>query len=189
MSREWRAWVDESIHVGAAGDGFYVLAAAVGHPASVEPARTALRRLVRRPRRRLHWHGEDDATRRRLVALIAGLDLVHLVVVHEVADARKQERSRRKCLGRLLFELDQLQVGRILLEARGDALDRRDRTMIAALRGSLAVSGDLRVGFARPLEEPMLWLPDAVAAVVREARRTGDRTLLDQLGPGVAVLG
>lgn len=189
MSREWLAWVDESVHFGAAGAGFYVLAAAVGHPDSVEPTRSALRCLVPRPRRRLHWHGEDDDTRRRLVGLIATLDLIHVVVVHELGDARKQERARRQCLGRLLFELDQLEAGRILIESRGAALDRRDRTMAAAWRSTSALSVDLRVEFARPLDEPMLWLPDAVAGVVREARRTGEDTMLERLGPGVAIIG
>lgn len=188
MSREWLAWVDESVHFGPAGAGFYVLAAAVGHPVAVEPTRAALRGLVPRPRRRLHWHGEDDATRRRMVALVARLDLVHVAVVQEVPDPRKQERGRRKCLGRLLFELDQLEVGRVVMESRNDALDRRDLRMVRALRGSLAVSMDLRVEFASPLEEPMLWLPDAVAGVVREARWAGDRAMLDRLGPGVVVL-
>jgi hypothetical protein len=188
MSRDRHAWVDESVSVEADAPGFYVLAAALGDPGAAEAMRATLRLLVPGPRRRLHWHSEDDATRREVIERIADLDVTHLVVVRQVADTGRQERARRKCLERLLFELDQREVARAWLESRGTAADRRDLAMVEASRGSTAVSAELRVGFARPLGEPMLWIPDVVAGVVRHARRTGDHRVLLEWGASFAVI-
>ncbi len=52
------------------------------------------------------------------------------------------------------------------MESRGSALDRRDLTMVASMRSSGMLTESLHVAFARPLEEPMLWMPDAVAGAV-----------------------
>ncbi|WP_436701061.1 hypothetical protein [Nocardioides sp. BYT-33-1] len=188
MSRTWHAWVDESVSVGGDAPGFYVLAASVADPGGAEAMRSALRELVPKPRRRLHWHSEEAATRREVIERIAELNAIHVVVVRDLPDARRQERARRLCLERLLFELDQLEVARVWLESRGSVADGRDQLMVAALRGSGAVSAALRVGLARPLDEPMLWLPDAVAGVVRHSRRTGDRGSLLRWGSSVAIL-
>jgi len=188
MSRAWHAWVDESVSIGVDRSGFYVLAASVGDPSAAEAMRSAMRELVPKPRRRLHWHSEAAGTRRAAVDRIAALDLVHVVVVREVVEARRQERARRHCLERLLFELDQLEVARVWLESRGPTPDRRDVVMVDALRRSAAVSAKLRVGFARPSEEPMLWIPDAIAGAVRHGRRTGDHGVLSAWGTGVVIL-
>ncbi|GAA1553100.1 hypothetical protein [Kribbella lupini] len=42
------------------------------------------------------------------------------------------------------------------------------------------MSKELKVAFARPVEEPMLWLPDAVAGAVTAAV-LGDQRWVDQL--------
>jgi hypothetical protein len=147
-----------------------------------------MRELVPKPRRRLHWHSEEVTTRSATVDRIAALDLIHVAVVREIADARRQERARRQCLERLLFELDQLGVARVWLESRGSTPDRRDRDLVEALRGSSAVAAELRVGFARPLDEPMLWVPDAVAGAVRLSRRTSEGSPLHRWGASVVIL-
>lgn len=53
-------------------------------------------------------------------------------------------------------------------------LDESDRELIAALRGFDAVGSGLTMDFARPLKEPMLWVPDAVAGAVALARKGQD---------------
>ncbi|PUB29983.1 hypothetical protein C8K30_102361 [Promicromonospora sp. AC04] len=78
---------------------------------------------------------------------------------------------------RLLYELDQIGVTAVLLESRHPALNARDKTMAAALYSKAVVSSALRVEFALPNEEPMLWVPDAVAGIVNAYRSDGDDAL------------
>jgi hypothetical protein len=56
------------------------------------------------------------------------------------------------------------------MEARTQNLIRKDREQVANLVGKKLITPALRVGSARPLEEPMLWIPDAVAGAVGAAR-------------------
>ena len=102
------AWVDESVHLDVVPGGIYVLAATVGEAgAALDGIRGTLRSLIVGPQPRLHWHSELVSTRTRIVATIAELPLEHLVVVREGVDPKRQERARRKCLERLLFELSE----------------------------------------------------------------------------------
>ncbi|TSD53587.1 hypothetical protein [Aeromicrobium piscarium] len=180
MTGELHAWIDESIHAQGPTPGFYLLAAAISDPTSAESIRESLRRLVPRPRRRLHWNSEDHRTRYEIVDVIASTSLTHVIVLAEV-EARRQERARRKCLQRLLFELDQRGVTRAWIESRQAAQDRRDQEMVASLHGSGAISPGFTVTFAKPLDDPMLWIPDAVAGMTLAALRDDNHAWLDQL--------
>jgi len=54
--------------------------------------------------------------------------------------------------------------------------------MVDALRSQATIPRSLRVEFARPMEEPMLWVSDAIAGAVaasRKADRSDLRTPLD----------
>jgi len=44
--------------------------------------------------------------------------------------------------------------------------------MVAALRGSRTVPSNIRIDFERPVAEPMLWIPDAVAGAVGNGDRS-----------------
>ena len=165
------AWVDESVHLDAAPSGLYILAAAIGAAGvSLNPVRDVLRALVVGPHPRLHWRDELESTRAETVDAIAELGLTHVVVVRADVDPKRQERARRKCLERLLFELSSRRVGRVWLEARTPTLNRRDIKLVDAVR-STGILADLSVDFARPLEEPLLWVPDAVAGAVASTRK------------------
>ncbi len=59
--------------------------------------------------------------------------------------------------------------------------------MVRGFRGAKTIAADLRVDFARPLEEPMLWVPDAVAGAVAAARK-GTLAYRDLLGSGLEEL-
>lgn len=164
--------------------GIYVLAAAISHEdRGRDELGGVLRALVPGPEPRLHWHSELASTRMRVIDTIAELPLEH-VVVRAGVDPKRQERARRKCLERLLFELSQRRVGQVLLESRTDRLNRSDVKLVDAVRNT-GVVADLQMGFARPLEEPMLWIPDAVAGVIALARSGREsryhNTLIDTL--------
>jgi hypothetical protein len=57
----------------------------------------------------------------------------------------------------------------------------RDLRLVKALRGKRSISSSIRVEFARPKDEPMLWIPDAVAGAVNGAR-SGAASVLDDMG-------
>lgn len=176
---ELQAWVDESVHN---DHGLYVLAAAVADPSVCEGHRNLLRTHVRSPRHRLHWVSEERKDRARLIESLAALDLAYVVTIAGPLSRKKTERARRKCFERLLLELGHIGVTTVWVESRGPALDQRDKTMTAAMRSAGMPLGELRIEFSKPLEEPMLWIPDAVAGAVAAAKKGTDVTYREAPG-------
>ena len=66
-------------------------------------------------------------------------------------------------------------------EARHPALNERDLRLVKALRGKRSISPSIRVEFARPKDEPMLWIPDSVAGAVNGAQ-SGRPSVLGDMG-------
>jgi hypothetical protein len=173
------AWVDESVIVG--GDdrpGSYTLAAVLADPAEVDDLRTQLLTLTERKIVRLHWVAESAKRRDLIAETVAALGVVAIVVVGTPVHRQKQERARRCCLERLLYELDQLGVSQAWLESRAPSQDKRDRSLVDSARRKGLLSHRTSIEFARPLQEPMLWLPDAVAGAVTAANLGEARWLL-----------
>ncbi|NYI81204.1 hypothetical protein [Nocardioides panzhihuensis] len=162
------AWVDESIHLDA---GFYLIAAAIADPTDCDQHRDTARGLVRRVGGRLHWHHELPKAKARIAEAFGQLDLAHTIVVASPIDPRRQERARRKCLERLLPELEHTGITQAWFETRTARLNRQDLKMVDAMRSSGTLTGALRVDFANPNVEPMLWIPDVIAGAVGAARR------------------
>lgn len=158
-------------------DGLYLLAAVVADPDLCDSVRDGLRSLVWKSAGRLHWRDETPARRSKIAEFIGVQDLAHVVVVGAPIDSRRQERARAQCLERLLYELEQLGVSEVWLETRHFALNERDLKLVEALRGKRSVGSGIRVAFARPTDEPMLWVPDAVAGAVNAAHSEEDDSL------------
>jgi hypothetical protein len=72
---------------------------------------------------------------------------------------------RSRLLGQLLEGLPPAVVD-VLIESRQAHNDRVDRQVIAAAQRAGRASPDLNYRHARPLEEPLLWLADALAGAV-----------------------
>lgn len=163
-----QAWVDESIHV---ANELYILAAAIApsDPAQLEACRDRLRALVRRARNRLHWNSEEEGDLIGISKTIGSMPLTSIVVTATHMDRRKQERARRKCLQQLLYRLSADRVEQVWLESRDAIGNQRDLAMVANLRSTHALDDALRVDHLKPLEEPLLWLPDSVAGAVAAA--------------------
>lgn len=176
------AWVDERMNVDPGQDkGTYILAGVVADPTDCDPLRDALRSLLQRRQRRLHWRDEAGPRRTKIAVAIGALDVAAVVVVGAPMANRRQERARRICMETLLPTLERdYGVSRVLLEARTPTLIRKDREQVANLVGKKLITPALRVGSARPLEEPMLWISDAVAGAVG-ADRLGNPEWLDIL--------
>ncbi|WP_112248589.1 hypothetical protein [Kribbella monticola] len=173
------AWIDESLIIDSRDvPDTYMMAAVVADQDDCEDLRATMLDLVVRPGVRLHWVAES-AKRRDLIAhQISTLDIAAIVAIGAPMDRSRQERARRCCLECLLYELDKFGVSRVWLESRAAAQDRRDLRLVDSARYKGLISRELSVDFAQPVQEPMVWLPDAVAGAVAAARRGEPRWLL-----------
>jgi hypothetical protein len=79
------------------------------------------------------------------------------------------ERRRRKCLERLLIELEILGVTAAVLESRGTHQDSLDMKMLGHLRTQHTVSR-IRLHHRTGPSDPMLWVPDACCGAIVEDR-------------------
>ena len=154
------AYVDESMRVSA---GLYLMAAVMVSPLTAEAHRETLRGLLLRRQRRLHWRDENDRRRTRLISAVADLEPHGIVVIATGLDPRRQERGRRKCIERLLWELGDSYVSDVIFERRSAEFDLRDRELVAALQGRHAMPPRLRLSWEAAEKEPLLWLADIVA--------------------------
>lgn len=186
VTSQWSAYIDESMRQRRDGSGLYVLAAAVIANEDLAKVREIVQSLGRRTRR-FHWREEEPADRRKAAAVVGDLDVAHLVVVGVGLDNTRQERGRRQCLSRLLWELDGMGVSQVWLDARRPAQNAKDIEFVNVLRARREVSKTLRVNFARGVEEPLVWLPDIVAGAVGAARGDGDQQYLTPLEPMLTV--
>lgn len=173
------AFVDESMRLTPDNQGTYLLAAVVCDPVTCDPVRETLRSL-RQPR--LHWHAGEDPRKTKIAESIGALALPATVVVGMPLAKSKQERARAKCMEALLRALEVQGVSQVWLEARTPSLIRRDMRLVDALRSQRLITPAIRVDTALPGDEPMLWLPDAVAGEVA-ASRDGQPEYLALIGP------
>lgn len=164
----WIAYVDESMRQRHDESGIYVLAAAMFDDVDASELRLVMRSLVR-GRRNFHWRHEEPADRRKAVASIADLGALHLVVVGAGLDCKRQERGRRQCLTRLLWELQDCGVSQVMLDARRPAQNQRDMRLLAALRARQILGAGLRIDHVSGRREPLEWLADIVAGSVSAA--------------------
>lgn len=152
-----------------AAPGLYVLASVAVPDDRADDVRQTLRSGLRHKRARFHWHDEQEGDRQAMAKLAADLQLSSLVAVSTPIDPKRPERARRACLTRLLWELEQWAVLDVVFESRQNR-DRADRAHIVRAQKARHVSAWLTYGFALPLQEPLLWLPDLVAGAVAHAR-------------------
>ena len=165
-----RAWVDESGSDQTHDPGTYLLAAAIGRIATASTIRDQISGLRLPGQIKLHWRDESAKRQADITRPVAACELEHLVVVRTEAVEDRPERRRRKCLERLLLELELKGVTDVVFESRGKADDRRDRDMLNALRGQKIVSASVRITHVVGRDEPLLWIPDAVCGAVTSFR-------------------
>jgi hypothetical protein len=180
------AYVDESARLSGAVT-CYVMAAVLVGAERAEELRGVLRARLRRGQRRMHWHAEHAGARTALAALVHRLDAPAVVVATRGVSDRTTERARRRCLVRLLWELDQRGAGDVVFESRQHR-DADDRRVISAVVHAGHVTSDLGYAFAVPTDEPLLWIADVVAGAAGLAIGDGDARYLDALGDRVAVV-
>jgi hypothetical protein len=166
--------------------GIYILAAAMFDPGDADDVRAVMRSLVRGGRR-FHWRNEEVNDRRKAVRMVGDLQCLYLIVVGTGLDNHRQERGRRQCLERLLWELADAGVTHVWLDARRPAQNRRDLQLVSWMGARRILGGDLRVDFAYAAHEPLTWLPDILAGAVGAALG-GDRDYMTALASVVAEM-
>lgn len=132
-------------------------------------------------KRRFHWRYEEPNDRRKAVALIGRLHALHLVVVGIGLENPRQERGRRQCMTRLLWELEQRQVAEVWLDARRPKQNADDHALVDGMRRSHQLNTALHVDHAYAAEEPLTWLPDIVAGAASAAYGDDNWQYLSQL--------
>lgn len=189
MSRDdsVRAWVDESGSDHTRDPGTYILAAAIGRRNHESATREQIARLRLPGQAKLHWSDESEGRRVVIADTVAACDLEHIVVVRSGHLSDKVERRRRKCLERLLFELEKMSITEVVAESRGRADDRRDMDLLNALRGRQVVTSPIRLTHSVGRDEPMLWIPDAVCGAITNYR-TGNPNHREALQSRLTVI-
>ncbi|MEV7968891.1 hypothetical protein AB0O34_23315 [Sphaerisporangium sp. NPDC088356] len=183
MNSESCAYIDESMRIGA---GVYVLAAVIVPDRETDAYRSALRALLLPKQPRLHWRDERPKRRLEIVYALAELSPEVITIVGTDMSSSKQKRARRKCMERLYWRLTQRRAQHVIMEGRGHAGNKEDLDMVNALRAQRALPDEMRVEWADPLSDELVWLPDIVAGVVAAAA-TGDTELLEILGSGLII--
>jgi hypothetical protein len=140
--------------------------------------RRGVESLMRPRQRRIHFHDESLAERRRFIEGFAQLPIRVIVVAARIEQGVDDEQARALCLSRLVHGLQDRRVSRVVLESRHD--DHRDvRTIITARRREPMLVFDHR----RPAGEPLLWMADGAAWAGRVGGAELDRlaAVMDQL--------
>lgn len=174
------AWGDESGSNARKDPGTYLIAAAIVQDEYVDPCRDAMGGLLLPHERKVHWRDDSDNRRRRVVDVVLSLPVEGFVVVRQVGAGDHPERARRKCLERLVPELESLGCAAFTLESRGFVQDQRDMSMVDSLRRARAVSSAIKVHHQPGPKDPLLWISDALCGAV-VASRTGDPSFLHAL--------
>jgi len=152
-----RAYVDESEPGGGRDHTAYVMAAVVLTVAASDHARSEVRAATPRRMRKLHWYEALPGQRLSWLELLRHAVII-LVIRYDGAVARS-ERRRRRCLERLVHELEARGVQRVVLETRGAARDRDDLAMFDALRDR-GIGRDVRFQHTSASDEPLLAIAD-----------------------------
>jgi hypothetical protein len=177
------AFIDESLRV---RDGLYVLAAVIIADDDVEHHREALRALLHRGQRRLHWRDESARRRDQIIGTARRLRHTGAVVVGIGMAPQRQERARRKCIEYLLAELTSRGIASVVFDRRHEELDARDRALIAALKRQRSLPAAFCASWQPATDEPLLWLPD-IAAGAAALATTGVTVYWDDLAAAFSI--
>ena len=179
------AYVDEAVPRTGAN---YLLACAVVVDDQADEIRARLVRAKLPVERKVHWHSRRPTERTSLIDGIAPLPVKFLLVVRPEQFAEPPERSRRKCIERLVWLVDQNHgVEDMIFEARETQQNENDRRLLGALRARRIVSAKLRMRHVPGPREPLLWLPDVIAGAYSSLLQ-GDREYFAPLEDAIKVV-
>jgi hypothetical protein len=152
-----RAYVDESEPGGGRDHTAYVLAAVVVAASAADAARADIRAATPKRMRKLHWYEATDGQRLTWIGLL--VHAVSVVMVRYDGAPARAERRRRRCIERLVWELERRDVQVLVLESRGPTRDAHDASMLESLRAR-GIARTLRYEHVRGVEDPLLAVAD-----------------------------
>jgi hypothetical protein len=181
------AFSDESVREGQGGL-LYVVAAGAVAQTDLDPARDELRKLLLSRQPYLHWNSEKAARRLAIVDCLSDLVAMALACTYYPVEARRQEPARAACLTALVGDLKAEGISKLVIEARGEVLDRRDRRTLLHAREVGIASHDLNYRHVGKLEEPLLWAADAIAGAVALHLTGEDSRYFEQLQTSLLIV-
>jgi hypothetical protein len=149
------AFVDESVR-----GQRYLMGCALLAARDLHDVRLAVTGLATR-RNRVHFHNELAARRREILISFAGIPITALVVICQRTHGVSEHIARDACLSRIVTELQDLRVSRLVIESR--QVDRDDeRTIVRTRRPAPTLIFEHRSG----PDEPLLWIADGITWAV-----------------------
>lgn len=145
------AYIDESMR-----GGIYLIGVTTSVQSDLAANRDALRRMRMPGQRRIHFTSESDSRRRKILSGLSGLNAESVVYL---SDDRDQGAARAAILTLAVRQLCEEGVIDLTIESRSGQ-DHRDRSTIF---GALGADRALIYRHVSAAEEPMLWVPDAIA--------------------------
>jgi hypothetical protein len=137
----------------------YFLVAGVIPAAELSTTRSLLLGLRLSGSRRIHFQAESDSRRREILSRLVAAELRTCVYTGR----GKPEKVRQACLAELAADAVKLACASLAPESRGRNLDALDRRAIAQALRQTGTDTAFEYRHRAPHEEPLLWLPDAVA--------------------------
>ncbi len=146
------AYIDESHR-----SGKYLISAVVTLESRQPQLRADLRRLILPGQQRVHFVNESDRRKKHILDVAAECSVKNEMWT---ATGFKQNAARIAIFEAMIPLLVRDGVDRFIVES-GGAQDKKDRAVLAGTLRTHGLSAAYR--HARPQEEPLLWLPDALA--------------------------
>jgi len=168
-----RAFVDESFRARSDGTGVYLFAAVTVAPEQEEEIRDRLRRALPGRMERFHWREDRDPVRERGLAVMRAAELVGLSVYRLDVPRTASERARQHAMWNLVEIMRSRDVHDLVFEARERSQNKKDERTLHSISRARVSANVFRYAFARPLEEPLLWLADYLAGAIGEQLRDG----------------
>lgn len=178
------AFIDESVRTGS-GRLLYVMAAGVVVKTDADRARDELRKFLSPHQGYFHWADEKPARRLAMLDRLAELDVMAFVTGYYPTANRRQERARASCMTMLVGDLRVEDVDDLVIETRGEALDRHDRQTLLDARHAGIAADSLTYRHAGKLKEPGLWAADAIAGAVATHLAGDDSRYYERLRPSL----
>ncbi|GIH72631.1 hypothetical protein [Sphaerimonospora thailandensis] len=158
------AYIDESLRRRPHDDSVYAMAAVIIDSADHGDVRTELESLRLGKSPRLHWRDESPARQLAITERLVNMPIQGIVTVYLHGKEVRTERARRRCLERLLIEVEQTGVSTVVIESRSPEQDHLDRGLLTGLRTANVLPKSLTVIWKPSVSEPLLWAADAVVS-------------------------
>jgi hypothetical protein len=138
----------------------YLIAAALVQPEGLASSRRAIRSLVMPRQRRIHFKGESEPRRHKIVDTIIELGVT--AILYDASAHPRKKRARDACLVRLVADLKDVDAARLVLE-HDDSTCAPDQALLNTHIRATGLAASLRWEHLRGYEECLLALPDAIA--------------------------